>query len=216
MKKTLLASILTSVIALLLLCISIMLQECNNVEDMPQDTDEYFDMGTGIYREPFVGIFSSRPDILVWSLDIPPYKYFVDDTLRFTRTFNIEFNEESLRYYKQIGQESTIKFTPQTSVHYTPSSIKVAATEKLVQFSTTCTVDPKLGDTITTTKMELYNAAVDEVDTKQVTSGGYVNIKNCRAVQYIDKPWALWYLWILTILLPIIIIILCILGRTKK
>jgi hypothetical protein len=124
MKK----AILISVIGLLLLCIAILLQECNECDSTPKDTDTYFDMGTGVYHEPFVGIFSNRPSILVWTLDIPPYKYFVDDTLRFSREFNVEFNDESLRYYKQMGKESIIKFSSSEGVRYTPTSINIAAT----------------------------------------------------------------------------------------
>lgn len=212
MKK----AILTSVIGLLLLCIAILLQECSERDFTIKDTDEYFDMGTGVYHEPFVGIFSNRPGILVWSLHIVPYKYFVDDTLRFSRNFNVEFNDESIRYYKQIGKKSVIKFKPSAGVRYTPSNVDIAATDNNISFTTTCIIDPSLGDVVTTAKMELYDAAVDEINTKEVTSNGYANIKECRAVQQIDKPWILWCLWLLTLLLPIVIIILCLWGRTKN
>ncbi len=212
MKK----AILISVIGLLLLCIAILLQECNECDSTPKDTDTYFDMGTGVYHEPFVGIFSNRPSILVWTLDIPPYKYFVDDTLRFSREFNVEFNDESIRYYKQMGTESIIKFKPSDGVRYTPSSINIAATGGKISFTTTCIIDPSLGNAVTTAKMELCEAAVDEINTKQVTTNGYVNIKECRAEQQIDKPWILWCLWLLTFLLPIIVIILYFVGRNKN
>jgi len=212
MKK----AILISVIGLLLLCIAILLQECNECDSTPKDTDMYFDMGTGVYHEPFVGIFSNRPSILVWTLDIPPYKYFVDDTLRFSREFNVEFNDESLRYYKQMGKESIIKFSSSEGVRYTPTSINIAATDEKKTFKTTCIIDPSLGDAVTTAKMELCDAAVDEINATQVTTNGYANIKECRAVQRIDKPWILWCLWLLTFLLPIIVIILYFVGRNKN
>ena len=66
------------------------------------------------------------------------------------------------------------------------------------------------------TKMELSQAAVDEVNTQKVTSTGYANIADCRAEQRIGKPWALWYLWLLTALLPFIIIFLCMGGKDNK
>ena len=204
MKKT----ILTSVVVLLFLCIAIVLQECNEKNFVYKDTDTYYDMGSGIYREPFVGILSSRPKILVWTLDIPPYKYFVDDTLRFKRDFNVEFNDESIRYYKQIGKESNIKFIPQDGVRYTPSNIKIAAKGNKLQFSTVCSISPSLGDIVTTTKMELFDAAVDEINSQQIAPNGYAKVKDCRAEQQIGKPWVLWYLWLLTAILPIVIIIL--------
>ena len=46
-------------------------------------------------------------------MSIPPYKYFADDTLRFHRDFNIEFNDESIRYYEQKKEETQIMFKPQ-------------------------------------------------------------------------------------------------------
>ena len=212
MKKTL----FTIVTLLLLFFIAFIMQSSNQRVFSTKDTDTYFDMGTGVYNEPFVGIFRSRPYILVRSLDIAPYKYFKDDTLRFNRVFNIEFNEESVRYYEQKGELSKIVFKPQHGVTYTPSSVDVAAKSKNMHFSTTCVIKPELGNIVTMTKMELYQAAVDEVNSKQVTSTGYVNVADCRAEQRIGKPWVLWYLWLLTVLLPFIIIILFIGGNDKK
>ena len=210
MKKT----ILTIVAILLLFCIAYILQT-NDKQVFPvKDTDKYFDMGTGIYNEPLVGILSSRPSILVRSLNIAPYKFFASDTLRFKRAFNIEFNEESVRYYEQKRDTSKVVFKPQHGVTYTPSSVNVAAMSKNMHFYTTCIINPELGDAVTMTKMELFQAAVDEVNSKQVTSTGYANVADCRAEQRIGKPWVLWYLWLLTVLLPFLIVYCC-MGNKK-
>ena len=206
----------TIVVLLLLFCIAVMLQQCNKQTFAIKDSYGCFDMGTGTYHEPFVGILSSRPAILVWSLKIPPYKYFADDTLKFRREFNVEFNDESVRFYEQKGEVSIIVIKAQKGVVYTPSTIAVAANNKKMRFSTTCAVNPILGNTVTMSKMELSNAAVDEVNSKNITSTGHADIADCRAKQIIDKPWVLWYLWLLTALLPFIIIFLFIGGNDKK
>ncbi len=209
-------TILTIVTIVLLFFIARKLQNSNEQKFDVVDTNTYFDMGTGIYNEPFVGILSSRPSILVKSMNFPPYKYFVDDTIKFNRGFNIEFNDESIRYYEQTDDESAIVFKEQLGVIYTPSYIHVAATSKNMHFFTTCTINPELGNTTTYTPIELYDAAVDEVNSKNVSSTGHAFISYCRAEQRIGKPWVLWYLWLLTALLPFIIIFLCIGNKNKN
>jgi len=207
-------TILTIVTIVLLFFIARKLQNSNEQKFDVVDTNTYFDMGTGIYNEPFVGILSSRPSILVRSLNIAPYKYFASDTLRFKRTFNIEFNEESVRYYEQKRDTSKVVFKPQHGVTYTPSSVNVAAMSGKMHFYTTCVIKPELGNTVTMTKMELNQAAVDEVNSQKVTSTGYAYVADCRAEQRIGKPWVLWYLWLLTALLPFLIVYCC-MGNKK-
>ena len=51
------------------LIISIALISCKEVNTKKLET---FDWGKGIYEEPFVGLFESRPSILVNSLNYPP------------------------------------------------------------------------------------------------------------------------------------------------
>ena len=205
MKRTL----KTIGIVLLLFVFAVMLEKCGKQDYHSSDTSTYFDLGTGTYREPFVGILSSRPKILVWSMSIPPYKYFADDTLRFRRDFNIEFNDESIRYYEQKKEQSQIVFKSQSGVRFSPSIINVTAQAGQMHFSTLCTISPELGDVVATSIMEINNAAVDEVNSTKVSSTGYASIKTCRAAQKIRRPWVLWYLWLLTALLPFLIIFLC-------
>ncbi len=205
MKRTL----KTIGIVLLLFAFAVMLEKCGKQDYHSSDTSTYFDLGTGTYREPFVGILSSRPKILVWSMSIPPYKYFADDTLRFRRDFNIEFNDESIRYYEQKKEETQIMFKSQPGVLFSPESLNVPAKPGLMRFSTICTVNPELGNVVTMSKMEINNAAVDEVNSMKVSSTGNASIKDCRAAQKIRRPWVLWYLWLLTVSLPFLIIFLC-------
>lgn len=58
---------------------------------------ETFDFGTGTYNEPFIGVLSSRPSILVKSMNWFPYSLFKPDTVCLNKTFQLEFNEDCLR-----------------------------------------------------------------------------------------------------------------------
>lgn len=55
------------------------------------------DFGTAIFREPFRGIFSSRPAWLESTLDWPIMNKLRPDTACLSKQFEIEFNEDAIR-----------------------------------------------------------------------------------------------------------------------
>lgn len=86
------------------LIISIVLLSCKEVNTKELET---FDWGKGIYEEPFVGLFESRPSILVNSLNYPPFKWLVSDTIELNKKFEITINEECIRSNSKLALEFT-------------------------------------------------------------------------------------------------------------
>ena len=86
------------------LIISIALISCKEVNTKKLET---FDWGKGIYEEPFVGLFESRPSILVNSLNYPPFKWLVSDTIELNKKFEITINEECIRSNSKLALEFT-------------------------------------------------------------------------------------------------------------
>jgi len=84
------------------LIISIALISCKEVNTKKLET---FDWGKGIYEEPFVGLFESRPSILVNSLNYPPFKWLVSDTIELNKKFEITINEECIRSNSKLALE---------------------------------------------------------------------------------------------------------------
>ncbi len=168
------------------------------------DNNGRLHMGYGTYNEPFVGILKSKPKFLVWTLSKPPFKYFADDTIRLSRTFTIEFNEESIRFFEQTGKKTVITFKPESNkVKFYPSRIEVEADRPTKQITTHYTIDPSAGMTTENIIMEIQSNGIDMVNENAVNSNGYAIAANCFVLQYIGRPFVIWYLWLL---IPILII----------
>ena len=79
-----------------------------------EDATTTFDFGEVSFDEPFVGLLKSRPQILVESLQYPPFSWAAPDTTLIERTFEVTFNEECLRSKSQ----AIIQFTDEIGTPY--------------------------------------------------------------------------------------------------
>ena len=94
------------------LCLTVVFISCSSNDE--EDATTTFDFGEVSFDEPFVGLLKSRPQILVESLQYPPFSWAAPDTTLIERTFEVTFNEECLRSKSQ----AIIQFTDEIGTPY--------------------------------------------------------------------------------------------------
>lgn len=168
-----------------------------------------FDFGTVTFDEPFVGILSGRPSILVKSLDWPPYSWFRPDTLCLEKTFQLAFNEDCCR----AGGEAVLDFMDESEKTVFRCNgklmpkrrIKLTAKElNKESVNITCSLSPQLGYIDLTGGVRIYPTNIDEVNGVNLSRYNEIDSWHCR--QKIGWPVMLWLLWFLTLCLLLVVI----------
>ena len=174
-----------------------------------------FDFGEGEYEEPFRGFLSSKPDILVKSLEYPPFSWLKSDTLVLNRKIEISFNEECIR------SKSKAKITF-CSTSYKPfENVKIYCNDTLLQNNTYYTkatsdpivldikikIHPDFGEQLANGFIMVYGTDIDEVNGTSLTEEGMHPVEKLAFSQKIGWPIMIWLLWLLIVIIIIIAII---------
>ena len=139
------------VLYILILFMVCSIESCKeNKEQLP-----LFDFGSETFDEPFVGLLSSRPNILVKSLEYPPFSWLMSDTVSFSKDLEIEFNEDGVRSKSEAYiQFSDTLFSPIEGVEiaingkrYKSEAIIFKADSILKECKIELSVPPIFGDT---------------------------------------------------------------------
>ncbi len=174
-----------------------------------------FDFGEGEYEEPFRGFLSSKPDILVKSLEYPPFSWLKSDTVVLNKKIEISFNEECIR------SKSTVKISF-CSTSYKPfENVKIYCNDTLLQNNTYYTkatsdhkildikikIHPDYGEQLANGFIVVYGTDIDEVNGISLTEEGMRPVEKLAFSQKIGWPIMTWLLWILIVIIIIIVII---------
>lgn len=173
-----------------------------------------FDLGEGEFEEPFRGFLSSKPEILVKSLDYPPFSWLMSDTVVLSKQMEISFNEEAVR----SKSTATIAFC---SNLYKPfDQVMIYCNDTLLAdntYRTTATIEPKtldlkikihpdFGEQIGDGVIMVNGNNIDEVNERPLKDGMHP-VEKMAFSQKIGWPLWIWILWILIVLLIIAAII---------
>ena len=193
---------------------------CVSCNKPAADELETFDFGKGKYKQPFVGLLKSEPEILVKSLQYPPYKWFAPDTLILESKFAIQFNDESLR----SKSSATLRFvdTLARSVKYLEFSNDMQTSEDSsfdiialdsdkTKVTVRCKVHPRFGEQRFTGYLIANGNELDEINNIPLQYEQNV-IANWSLEQKYGWPIMLWLLWALTVVLILVALYFLIKG----
>ncbi|MBO7480622.1 MAG: hypothetical protein J6T63_00780 [Bacteroidales bacterium] len=173
-----------------------------------------FDLGEGEFEEPFRGFLSSKPEILVKSLDYPPFSWLMSDTVVLSKQIEISFNEEAVR------SKSTATIAICSNSYKPFDQVMVYCNDTLLidnTYLTTATIEPKIldlkikihpdfGEQIAEGFIMVNGNNIDEVNGHSLKDGLHP-VEKLAFSQRIGWPLWIWILWILIALLIIAIII---------
>ena len=197
-----------------ILCLIVVFISCSSNDE--EDTAMTFDFGEATFDEPFVGLLKSRPQILVKSLQYPPFSWVAPDTTLIERTLEITFNEECLRSKSQ----AIIQFTDKTGTSY--SGIDVYCNDTLCSMgeitvnATTGTsqithvklkiLPSVIGDSTLTGFVCLQGTELDRVNNTDIQhQREAIGLWKCN--HELGWPIMLWLLWLICALLIIAAVI---------
>ena len=174
------------------------LESCKeNKEQLP-----LFDFGSETFDEPFVGLLSSRPEILVKSLDYPPFSWLMSDTVSFSKELEIEFNEDCIR------SKSSVRLYVTDTLFSTINGVRIyfnnrrvsncfsiSADSLLKSGSLRIVIRPELKDTILTGYILAEGSDVDVVNNIDLQNTNNI-VATWKSRQKIGWPILIWLLWI--------------------
>ncbi len=168
-----------------------------NKEQLP-----LFDFGSETFDEPFVGLLSSRPEILVKSLDYPPFSWLMSDTVSFSKELEIEFNEDCIR------SKSSVRLYVTDTLFSTINGVRIyfnnrrvsncfsiSADSLLKSGSLRIVIRPELKDTILTGYILAEGSDVDVVNNIDLQNTNNI-VATWKSRQKIGWPILIWLLWI--------------------
>ena len=183
---------------------------CNN-SNVLEDAD----FGTGKFREPFRGIFSSRPAWLESTLDWPLINELRPDTVCLSKRFEIEFNEDAIRSDAiAVINVQTIDNQPLNGVLFycngrlfgTDGFIISSSKDKQI-IEIKCKVLPEFSDSLFRGYITISGRDIDEVNTIALNSDSQEPIAEW-SLQYKLGFSPIWIIWLFFVLLIILIIYL--------
>lgn len=189
----------------ILFLLTLLLFSCSK-EEKPLDT---FDFGTGTFNEPFQGLLSGRPPILVKSLNWFPYSLCKPDTVCLKKTFQLGFNEDCLRSNSEailcLADKSREAVFKCNGINMRQGNIKLVANElNNKSIDITCTLSPMLDNINLSGDVLIQSATIDCVNGKSLQNYNAIDRWHCE--QKIGLPIMLWGMWLATILIPLIAI----------
>lgn len=170
-----------------------------------------FDFGSQKYNEPFVGVLSSRPKILVKSLDYPPFSWFKSDTILLSKKIEIEFNEDCIRSKSRatIYLTDTL-FRPFIGINIIKDGkickdfhFYLRADSLLKQCKIGIQVSPQLGDSLLNGYILAKGDNLDDANGVLLQNDNNI-IATWKVRQKIGWPIMIWTLWIFCITLLIV------------
>jgi len=180
-----------------------------------EDTEQLplFDFGSETFDEPFVGILSSRPEILVKSLEYPPFSWLMSDTVTFTKDLEIEFNEDCIRSKSFVTLHIvdtlfnayngiSIKYNNQTIQN---NSFTITADSLIKSGKINITISPELKDTILTGFIIAEGNAIDTANDVDLQNSNNV-IATWTGKQKLGWPILIWLIWLFCVIAIIAII----------
>lgn len=204
--------------SLFLLLLTLCLVSCSS------DERPLFDFGEETFDEPFVGFLKSRPELLVKSLDYPPFSWATSDTVSVERTYEISANEDCLRSHSQVQiffGDSLGRPIKGIDLYANGQLMKDSAfglqlNSPTETISVRLVLFPSLGDTTINGYVYVAGFELDEVDlinsrdkANKVTLDYEVTaIDRWQCKQEIGWPIMLWLLWLITVLLGIAVLVL--------
>lgn len=189
----------------ILFLLTLLLFSCSDKEK-PLDT---FDFGTGTFNEPFQGLLSSRPPILVKSLNWFPYSLCKPDTVCLKKTFQLGFNEDCLRSNSEailcLADKSRKAVFKCNEISMQQGNIKlIANTLNNKSIDITCTLSPILNNINLSGDVLIQSATIDCVNGKSLQNYNAIDRWHCE--QKIGWPILLWLMWLATIVILLIAI----------
>lgn len=173
-----------------------------------------FDFGSVDFEEPFRGWLHSRPNILVASLNYPPYKWLVPDTCIIEKTFVVDFNEEALRSHSsaKIAFVDSL-YSPIEGLQFyangkafTDNFYCISADSAHKEITIKCKIDPILCERVCSGYFVVKGTELDI--TNETSLNQEVNtITSWSLKQEYNIPWLLWFLWLLSLIIAIAIAI---------
>lgn len=173
-----------------------------------------FDFGSVGFEEPFRGWLHSRPDILVASLNYPPYKWLAPDTCIIEKTFVVDFNEEALRSHSsaKIAFVDSL-YSPIEGLQFyangkafTDNFYCISADSAHKEITIKCKIDSGLCERVCSGYFVVKGTELDI--TNETSLNQEVNtITSWSLKQEYNIPWLLWFLWLLSLIIAIAIAI---------
>ena len=199
------------ILTIIIVTVATIFQSCSSGDESALS---YFDFGSGKYKQPFRSLLKSEPDILVRSLHYAPFKWVAPDTVVLNKSFDIHFNEESIRskasasisFADSLGRaiEGLSFFCNGAPVHNNTITVAADSTDKFMNLS--IIVSPDFGEKEVSGLVYVSGAELDEVNAVSLQQKTNV-IAVWRCEQTYGWPLMLWLLWLLIALLAVAIIV---------
>lgn len=172
-----------------------------------------YDLGSGKFKDPFVGPLKSRPSLLVKSLDYWPFSWCRPDTLELTKTITVEFNTEAVRskssavlYFRGLDAYDGIKMYSGGKL-VKNGSIKVTASDQTISGIVTIRLPHDLIDTDIQGDLIVISSEIDEINDIPLSQDeNRLGVWHCS--QKRGWPVLLWLLWLLVALLVLALALL--------
>lgn len=178
-----------------------------------------FDFGEGTYEEPFTGLLKGKPEVLVKSLQYPPFSWVAPDTVSLEKTFSITFNEECLRSHSEaIIQFRDSSYAPLEGVQIyangqlcTNEEIKIKADSDNKDITLKLVISPSWGEGALNGQVLIQGKELDKANSVTLQQENNV-VANWTATQKIGWPILLWLLWFVGLVLLIALVVLLLWG----
>lgn len=181
-----------------------------------EDTNQLplFDFGTESFEEPFMGLLSNRPDILVKSLEYPPFRWLMSDTVFFSKNLEIEFNDDCIR-------SKSVAYIQFTDTLYRPlngidifvngqnlknDALIIKADSAIKHIQMKISVPPSMGDTAFIGYVLVKGIELDTSNNVDLQNSNTI-IATWKCHHKIGWPIMLWIIWLILLIALILIIL---------
>lgn len=174
---------------------------------------------SGKFKEGFLGFLSSRPKLLTRSLDYYPFKWFVPDTLSYSTSLAIDFNDECRRFGADVtlglidkhNRPVCIDIECNGNVSHNGQfkiSLPPRSTDGHQKYDVKYIIPPSMGECdVEGSIVVLDSSTIDEVAGLEVGTAD-CKIATLTIQQEIGYNWMLWFCWIITLLLIVAVVAL--------
>lgn len=200
----------TRLVLILAIFTSILFISCKD-----HDAEVNYDFGkVKTPTEPFVGLLESRPQILVKSLEIPPYCWLVQKDIDYAeREFDVEFNNDAHRAYSTVHVDfRNWNAQPERYAKFYYNGIQLDDGKDLDSYweqqtvIVRITLDPQMGDTNYRGTVLFSSSTTDSVNGIAIVEDA-LQCATWSISQKKSSPFWIWLAWLLTGILVLIILL---------
>lgn len=199
----------TRLVLILAIFTSILFISCKD-----HDAEVNYDFGkVKTPTEPFVGLLKSRPQILVKSLEIPPYCWLVQKDIDYAeREFDVEFNNDAHRAYSTVHVDFRNRNAqPERYAKFYYNGIQLDDGKDLDSYweQQTVTVrislDPQMGDTNYRGTVLFSSSTTDYINGIAIVDDA-LQCSTWSISQKKSSPFWIWLAWLWTVILILYIL----------